>query len=268
MPPSAEIKSTRTLDARDGGEPVRGCGWLLALTCPLLMFAGCLATSIGMERPTLLQSMDFGPPETVHLCVYLDDGISPQTARYLLSSWDEQAEQFNLAVEVHGYRPLPREAFFHQALLDEILAQPLTPGCDRALYFVNRDFGDFLWGDVLALAIPTPEILGEVDDATFTHGFVVATRLSFNQIALSPYATTRHELYHLMGCRRHFDMPDCYRSIQALKHRAQELAREAAARGAEEPRFFPTWDGYSDATLDTRLAVNNLLGGISATAGE
>jgi hypothetical protein len=231
----------------------------LGLLGPTLMIAGCLMTSIGVEHPDLARSMDFGQPQTVHLCVYLDNGISAATAQQLLSSWSEQANAFKLAIQVSSYQPLPRGAFFHQALLDEIVAQPLSPDCDRALYFVNRDVGDFVWGDMLALVLPMPEILGEVDDATFTHGFVVAKRLSFNQLVLSPYLTTRHELYHLMGCRRHFDMPNCYQSIQALKRRERELLPENASRKLKEASFYPTWDGNSDATLDSRQAVNKVL---------
>lgn len=233
--------------------------WHWAIAGPLLMIAGCLMTSIGLEQPNLIRSMDFGPPQTVHLCVFLDNGISQHTAVQLLSSWDEQAQEFKLAIEVSSYQPLPREAFFHQSLLDEIVAQRLASNCDRALYFVNRDFGDFIWGDLLALALPMPEILGEVDDATFTHGFVVATRLSLNQLALSPYLTTRHELYHLMGCRRHFDMPNCYQSIQTLKRREAELLAARPAQSPQAAPFYPTWDGYSDTTLDTRLAVDGVL---------
>jgi len=226
---------------------------------PTLMVAGCLMTSIGVEHPNLVRSMDFGQPQIVHLCVYLDDGISEATARQLLASWDEQANAFKLAVQVSSYQALPRNAFFHQALLDEIVAQPLAPNCDRALYFVNRELGDFVWGDLLALALPMPEVLGEVDDATFTHGFVVAKRLSLNQLVLSPYLTTRHELYHLMGCRRHFDMPNCYQSIRALKRREQVLLAKGVSLKLKEAPFYPTWDGYSDSTLDSRQAVNEVL---------
>jgi len=224
----------------------------------LPLYAGC--TSIGLDHPSLLKSMNFGPPEVVHLCVFLDNGIDPRKAQELLTSWDDESVRFGLTVKVVSCRQLPRKYLFHTDILREAMAQKLTAPCDRVLYFVNRDFGDFVWGDILPLLLPVPEVLGEVDDATFTHGFVFATTLTFTQIALPPYAVTRHELFHLMGCRRHFDMPGCYRSIQRLKLREAALVNEGYFRKTGEPPFYPTWDGMADTTLDSRQTVNEHLG--------
>lgn len=161
----------------------------------LAALSGCLFTAIGLEHEELRNSIDFGPPETVHLCVYLDTGITEKEARELLSSWETEAPKYRLTVQPVSFQPLARSGFFHTGIVRQIGSQPLAPNCDRKLYFVNRNVGDFLWGDLAAAALPLPEVLGEVDDATLTSGFVVATRLSVNQLFFSPYAVTRHELF-------------------------------------------------------------------------
>lgn len=135
----------------------------------------------------------------------------------------------------------------------------LGPDCDRNLYFVGRNAGDFLWGDLAALALPLPEVLGEVDDATLTSGFVVATAISPNQLLLSPYSVTRHEIYHLLGCKQHFDMPACYAEIAALKRRKRELVADGFFRRIGEQPLYPTWDNLSDAMLVSRAAVNQVV---------
>jgi hypothetical protein len=55
-----------------------------------------------------------------------------------------------------------------------------VPPCDRLVALVDRNAGDFLWGLVM------PEILGEVDNATHTRGYIVATTGSVNQMIEPP----------------------------------------------------------------------------------
>jgi hypothetical protein len=124
---------------------------------------------------------------------------------------------------------------------------------------VGRNAGDFLWGDLAALALPLPEVLGEVDDATLTSGFVAASAISLNQLLFSPYDVTRHELYHLVGCRQHFDMPACYAQIAALKRCQRELIEDGFFRRNGEQPFYPTWDKLSDTMLVSCSAVNEVL---------
>jgi hypothetical protein len=239
-----------------------GALWLIALS-------GCFFTSIGLEHSDLLRSIDFGPPQTVRLCVFLDDGVTESRARELLSSWDEEAPKYALAIDPVSFQPLARSGFFHDSIVRQVQAQMLGPQCDRNLYLVGRNAGDFLWGDMAALALPLPEVLGEVDDATLSSGFVAATAISFNQLLLSPYAVTRHELYHLLGCKQHFDMPACYAQIAALKQCKRDLVKDGFFRRAGEQPFYPTWDNLSDTMLVSRSAVNQVLaaGQVSAAAG-
>jgi hypothetical protein len=239
----------------------------LALLC-LITASGCFFTSIGLEHDALLHDIDFGPPQTVRLCVFLDDGISQQRARQLLSSWDSEAPKYGLTVEPVSFQPMARRGFFHGSIVKEVQARSLSPACDRKLYFVGRNAGDFLWGDLAALALPLPEVLGEVDDATLTSGFVVATAISPNQLLLSPYNVTRHELYHLLGCKQHFDMPACYREIAALKRRERQLLADGFFRRAREEPFYPTWDNLSNDMLVTRAAVSEALAPVIALAAD
>ena len=227
----------------------------LAALC-LATLSGCYFTSIGLEHADLLRTIDFGPPETVRLCVYLDRGITEGRARELLSSWDSEAPKYGLAIKPVSFRPLERSGFFHDSIVRQVRSQMLGPDCDRNFYFVGRNAGDFLWGDLAAVALPLPEILGETDDATLTSGFVVATAISLNQVLLSPYRVTRHELYHLLGCKQHYDMPACYSEIAALKHRKRELSASGFFRQIREEPLYPTWDNLSDAMLVSRGAVN------------
>ncbi|HKD65914.1 MAG TPA: hypothetical protein VKB84_03670 [Candidatus Binataceae bacterium] len=114
-------------------------------------------------------------------------------------------------------------------------------------------------GDVATLAVPLPEVLGEVDDATLTSGFVAATLISINQLLLPPAAVTRHELYHLIGCKQHFDMPECYAEIAALKARKRALIADGFFSRIGEQPFYPTWDALSNSMLVSRGAVNQVL---------
>jgi hypothetical protein len=195
----------------------------------------------------------------VNLCVYLDRGITEGRARELLASWDSEGPKYGLAVNPVSFQPLARDGLFHSSIVQQIGSQPLARNCDRNLYFVNRNVEDFLWGDLAAVALPLPEILGEVDDATLTSGFVVATTISFNQLLLSPYTVTRHELYHLLGCKQHYDMPACYDQIAALKGRERQLRASGFFRKIGEQPFYPTWDDLTDAMLTSRIAVSQKL---------
>lgn len=227
----------------------------LATVC-LAVLSGCVFTAIGLEHEDLRSVMDFGAPEVVHLCIYLDRGITERRARELLSSWDTEAPKYGLAVQPVSFRPLARSGFFHTSIVSQVGAQALAPNCDRNLYFVNRNLGDFLWGDLAAAALPLPEILGEVDDSTLTSGFVVATTMSLNQLFFSPYAVTRHELYHLLGCKQHYDMPACYRQIAALKRRERLLRANGFFKEIGEETFYPSWDELTGDMLVSRAEVN------------
>jgi len=222
----------------------------------LLTLSGCFFTSIGLEHDELRRSIDFGPPDTVRLCIFLDQGVTESRARELLSSWDGEAPKYALAVKPVSFQPLARSGFFHGSIVRQVGAQMLGPDCDRNLYFVGRNAGDFLWGDLAAVALPLPEVLGEVEDATLTSGFVVATAISPNQLLLSPYTVTRHEIYHLLGCKQHFDMPACYHEIATLKRRERQLRASGFFKRIGELPFYPTWNELTGEMFVSRAEIN------------
>jgi hypothetical protein len=214
--------------------------------------SGC--TSMGFDHPALRDSINYGPPQEVRLCVYLDDGVTPQDAQALLDSWNEEAGIYGLYVRPVSFTAMTRAGFFHTSILEQVGQIPLGPSCDRVLYFVNRNVGDYAFG-LVAATMGVPEILGEVDDPTLTHGYVVARRATINQVVMTPYGVTRHELFHLLGCPEHFDMPDCYRRIHDLKLAREQLqASGYFAKNHEQP-FFPTYASRTHSMLVSREQV-------------
>jgi hypothetical protein len=229
---------------------VLGCALGLAA---MVLAAGC--TSMGFDHPALRDSMNFGPPEKVRLCVYLDDGISKQDALSLLDSWNSEADIYHLYLDPVSFKHMARRGFFHQAILDQVSSIPLGPSCDRMLYFVNRNAGDALYG-LAEIAVGMPEVLGEVDDPTLTHGYVVARRATVTQLVMTPSSVTRHELFHLLGCPEHFDMPDCYRRIRDLKLAEEKLTDSGYFESVGERPFYPTFASGTDSMLLSRAQVN------------
>jgi hypothetical protein len=236
-------------------------GWGSAASAAALGFVAALAfaisgcTSMGLDHPELRDSINFGPPEKVRLCVYLDDGLTRADAVSLLDSWNNEADIYNLYLEPVSFHHMSRAGFFHDQILDQVSRIPLGPSCDRVLYFVNRNLGDVIYG-LASLSIGLPEILGEVDDPTLTHGYVVARRASVNQLVMTPSSVTEHELFHLLGCPSHFDMPDCYRRIHNLKLAEEKLRASGYFKQVGEQPFYPTFASGTDGMLVSRTQVN------------
>jgi hypothetical protein len=210
---------------------------------------------MGIDHPALRDSIDYGPPQEVRLCVYLDDGLTPQDANALLDSWNQEARLYKLYVQPVSYTPMSRAGFFHSTILEQVEAVPLGPSCDRVLYFVNRNAGDVAFG-LLATTVGVPEILGEVDDPTLTHGYVVARRATLNQIVMTPSSVTQHELFHLLGCPEHFDMPDCYERIHNLKLAREKLESSGYYAKKHEQPFYPTFASRTHSMLVSREQVS------------
>jgi hypothetical protein len=210
------------------------------------VLAGC-TTSIGDRDEKALTEIDFGPPQTVNMCVYLDDGITESSARRLLDSWNEEANQYALYVEPVMFEQHPRVGTFYWQIMKDIDRIPLEEPCDRVIYFANRNAADFLYG-VVAVSTGLPEVLGYVDDDTLTHGFVYARSATAAQLLVTPWEATKHELYHLLGCGQHNDMAKCYAQIRQLKQAAQR-----------KKGFFPTFSADKSSILSTREEVNSLL---------
>ena len=230
----------------------RAAGLLIALGLAANL-ASC--TSMGFDHPALRDSIDYGPPENVRLCVLLDNGITASDANTLLESWNDQAKIYNLYLQPVSYQNFPREGFFHTEILEQVNQVPLGKSCDRVLYFVNRNVGDVAFG-LISTSVGVPEILGEVDDATLTHGYVVARRATLNQLVMSPSGVTQHELFHLLGCPQHFDMADCYGRIHNLKLAEEKLKAQGYFTEHGEQPFYPTFASRTDSMLVSRSQVS------------
>ena len=212
--------------------------------------SGC--TGIGFHNADTRAKLDFGAPDSVALCVYIDKGISEREARELIAdAWNQEGRLYGLAIDVVKVVPWKRRGFMMDGIMETITRQPLTAPCDRVMALVNRHLGDIAWN-----LLQLPEILGAVNDDTLTHGYTVARRASLNQVFESPADVARHEIYHMLGCDEHFNMARCYAQIAMLKRFKQ-------ARG---DTFFPAWDSINKRIVATRDEVNARLFGASAQA--
>lgn len=184
---------------------------LAAALPPLTLSFLSACTTVGVHHPPVRNSLDFGPAETVRICLRADDGISEEQARRIIASAQAEFAVYGIDITVPWVRPWRREGFGFSDLFAEVVMQPLEAPCDRQLTLVGRTIGDVLWGLV------GPEFLGAVDRATHTRGYVVGQRGSLNQVLQSPAEIAVHETYHLLGCSHNLVLSDCYHRIRELK---------------------------------------------------
>jgi hypothetical protein len=177
--------------------------------CALLVLAGC--TTVGSHSRTKQAAIDYGPAAVMRVCVLKTEDVKVQRPGALLEAVNDEFAPYGITVEVPWIRPWTRPGFEVGAMMQDLIQRDLEPPCDRLVGFVDRNVGDFLWAFVM------PEVLGAVDDITATHGYVVATSASVNQIFVTPSAATVHEFYHLLGCPHGLSLVKCYGQIAALK---------------------------------------------------
>lgn len=194
---------------------------LAATLAPLALTVLSACTTVGAHHPPLRDSLDFGPAEAVRICLQADDGISEEQARRIIAPAQAEFAAYGIDITVPWVRPWRREGFGADALFAAVVMQPLDAPCDRQLTLVGRNLGDVLWGLVGV------EVLGAVDIATHTRGYVVGQRGSLNQLLQSPAQVAVHETYHLLGCHHDLVLSDCYHRIRELKR----LTRQNRAAG-------------------------------------
>lgn len=200
-----------------------------ALCCLLTgaLVTGC--TSLGAPDAAALQRTDFGPPDTLRVCVLLDDNdVSRSEAAELIQTVNQSLSVYNLQITVPWYQHWERPGHGDMKIIENLASLKLPPPCDRLLALVGRDVGDFLIG-LLGF-----EELGSVDTVTHTRGYVFAELESINQIFMPPSAAAVHETHHLLGCAHALTMAGCYERIAMLKNAAR-LNRQ---NGND---FFPTY---------------------------
>lgn len=209
----------------------------------VLFLSGC--TTIGLPNHAKLQEMDFGEPETIHLCIIRDTDVSPERVDEVIEILREEFIQYGISIEVPWIRIWDRPGFTYKTIMSDVVTVPLHPPCDRLFALVDRNAGDFLWGLIF------PEVLGAVDELTHTKGFSVAEWGSLNQLIVSQNSTAIHETYHLLGCAHDIIKDKCYDQIRHLKH-------EAAQERKTGNDFFPSIS-RDGKILRTRNEVDNEL---------
>ena len=196
---------------------------ILVVLISVSLLESC-ATTIGKWDEKKYAATDFGPWRTVNVCVYRDIGVPLERERELLRGTTQEWNQYNIALNVIDQGDMARRGFWHNELLDQIDSVPLTAACDRVFWLVNRNAADYLYANgpaflTLGTFLAMPEILGEVDDPTMTHGWAIAYGDSVNTLLLRPAAAIRHEFYHLIGsCPHSGTMDSCFERIAYLKH--------------------------------------------------
>jgi len=188
-----------------------------------LLLPGC-ATTIGRWDQTKYAATDFGSWRRVNVCTYRDIGVPEERERQLLRDTIEEWKQYNLTLNIIDQGEIGRRGFWHNELIDQIDSVLLTPPCDRVFWLVNRNTADYLYANgpaflTLGTLVAMPEVLGEVDDPTQTHGWAIAYGDSLNTLLMRPAAVLKHEFYHLVGsCPHAVTMDRCYERIAELKH--------------------------------------------------
>jgi len=209
---------------------------------------------IGFENRAMLERMDFGKPNEVQFCVYASEGISKERTEKFFAGWNEkEATKYQLYARIASFQIYERKNFFHSGILKNIMEIPIPDECDRVLALISRNVGDVIWG-LTAL----PEVLGEVNDETLTHGFVVGKMGSLNQLLMSPRKGFLHELFHFFSCGHAILKSDCYQMIKSLKDVAVQVREQNGYERFGVKPYFPS-KGVNAPIFIFREQVNGTL---------
>jgi len=182
---------------------------ITGITILLALLSAC--TSLGSHNIESLEQIDFGPRQTLRICVYRDTNISEAQARQVIDAVDAEFNQYALDISVPWIRIWQRFNNSEVAVIDELTPLTLEPPCDRVLGLDSRHAGRAKWLVVLQ------ESLGAVELITRTRGYILYTAALRGKSGDDPELVAIHEAYHLLGCDHDSDMTSCYRKIAALK---------------------------------------------------
>jgi hypothetical protein len=222
-----------------------------------ITLSSCYFTSVGHWNEDSYLAQPYGNWRTVHVCVYLDEGVSKERAISLMSGWtkpDGVAHLYHMDVVPMGFWTLPRPGFLHNTIMTEVAHIPIKKECDRVFYFAKHSVADYVYANAptILLGVLPPEVLGEVDDTTMTHGWAFAAPDSVFSALDGPQHTTWHELYHLLGsCPHAWTLKKCYARISMLK------------RMPSTDGMYPSMNLVGNQIFTSRALVNKVMAGYS-----
>jgi len=185
----------------------------------------------------------YGASLTLHVCVLKSVSLSLRRANAYLAAVRNDLVPYRITLDVPWMRPWEQPGEASAALLADLTARPLEPPCDRILALVDRTGTAFVSGLIL------PEVSGEVDAATGTHGYVVLAYAAPNPLFRRAQNAAIEEFHALLGCTGSMSPNEC-------DHRIAEVKAAIDPEAGFLPGVAP--DG---AYLPTRNEVNQILAG-------
>ncbi len=210
--------------------------------CIVLFLYGC--TTVGLHYPPVIDSINFGKPVDLNLCVYKDTPLSKAQVLSIVNDWSIELHRYSIHLKLVKINNWKREHFFLSSELEDLLHVPLEEPCDRFVLFLSTTVFDSLFD-----LVPIGTILGAVEGYTSTKGYIIADYFSLNQIFSSPSSTMIHEGYHLFGCNHAILLTDCYTRILALKKTYTHSKSQS---------FFPAMN-FQKEIFSNRKSVNDRL---------
>jgi hypothetical protein len=226
--------------------PYRVFNQTIAITgIALLLTLPGACTSLGSHSQESLAQQDFGPRQTIRVCVYRNADITDTQAHRIITAVDAEFDRYSLDLAVPWIRVWRRFNDPAVTVIDELTPLPLEPPCDRVRGLDSRHAGK------ASCLVVMQENLGAVETVTHTRGYILYTAALSDKVSDGPNSVAIHEAYHLLGCEHDSDMTACYQQIAALKQAASSEKRTG-------DNFFPGVS-ISREPITSRAEVDRLL---------
>ncbi|MCB1192743.1 MAG: hypothetical protein H7A23_24395 [Leptospiraceae bacterium] len=192
-----------------------------------LFLVNC-GTTVGFHRDSVRESINFGSPKNLNVCLLVEDDIDLEDADELTGHWAEELELYNIRLNITHKRQVERFSFWGATVLERLKEYKVGGNCHRIVYLVGRSLGDIIF-EFFAIAFYVTvgvkaEVNGAVEGQTNTRGYVKAKYVGLLQLLMtSPKSTLVHEGYHLLGCPHAFTMTECYDKIKQAKELSGDI---------------------------------------------
>ena len=207
------------------------------------IITGC--ATIGQHDPATMASIDFGPEDSLRICVLVDDEDTTHLkVDELFAAVNKEFGPYKLSVTVPWYKTWERPGRQDHWLIEKLAEMKLPAPCDRIMAIVGNT------SPTETKSSGGMTVLGSVDTVTHSRGFVVWEMDGMTRLLATPEAVMVHETYHMVGCEHNMPMKICYERINRLK----TAARLNRVQGRQ---FFPTYSSrgqilYSREEVDIR----------------